>query len=63
MKIDTENIQFQMYHDIGWIPAKYFRETMSDQKWTFPEQIWIKDELWVLKNVASINAHYERDEK
>ena len=63
MKIDTEKCQFEMYESMNWIPVKYFRETMSDQKWMFPEQIWIKDELWVLKNGASINAHYEREEK
>jgi hypothetical protein len=63
MKIDTTGIQFQMYNDIGWIPAKYFKESMSDQKWIFPQDIWIKGEHWVLKNGASENAHYERSEK
>lgn len=63
MKIDTTSIQFQMYKDMGWIPAKYFKDFMSDQKWLFPQDIWIKDEHWVLKNGASLNAHYERSEK
>jgi hypothetical protein len=63
MKIDTTAIQFQMYKDIGWIPAKYFKESMSDKKWLFPQYIWIKEELWVLKNGASENAHYEREVK
>ena len=63
MRIDTTAIQIQMYMDIGWIPAKYFRETMCDSKWCFPEDIWLKGEHWTLKNGASENAHYEREEK
>lgn len=60
MKIDTTQCQFEMYKAMNWIPAKYFKENMSDSKWLFPEQILIRDELWVLKNGSSINAHYER---
>lgn len=63
MKIDTRNIQFQMYYDIGWIPAKYFKEELADSKWSFPNEMWISGEHWVLKNGASENAHYEREEK
>ena len=63
MKIDTTAIQIQMYMDIGWIPVKYFKESMSDQKWCIPQDILIKGERWVLKNGASENAHYERSKE
>ena len=63
MKIDTRAIQIQMYHDMGWIPAKYFREDLCDAKWNFPQDIWISGDHWILKDGASENAHYEREEK
>lgn len=63
MKIDTTNCQIEMYMSMNWLPVKFFKDNMCDQKWNFPKDVWINGEHWALKNDSSINAHYEREEK
>lgn len=59
MKIDTTNIQFEMYKQLNWIPVRFFFGYNKNAN-EMPFVILVENEEWELKDRNSKNPYYAR---
>ena len=62
MKIDTTNIQFEMYKQLNWIPVRFFFGYNKNVN-EMPSVILISDEEWELMDRNLKNPYYTKRRK